>query len=150
MTAKSYPTPASESVSVRMRANGRRDTRPEIEVRRRLHGLGHRFFVDRTIRLPERRVRPDIVFPRRRLAVFIDGCFWHACPEHGTRPEWNAEYWTAKLKRNVERDRAVDQDLRAAGWLPLRYWEHERPEAVAAHIAAKINGRAPIRPGGQR
>ena len=136
-----YPYPASPAVSVRMRANGRRDTRPELAVRRRLHNAGLRFFVDRPLRLPERVVRPDITFTRARVAVFIDGCFWHACPKHGTRPEHNSGYWEPKLQRNVARDLAVDEALHHAGWLSLRHWEHEAPDHVAILIAAIVQDR---------
>lgn len=138
---KAYPHPANEAVSVRMRANRRRDTRPEVVVRSRLHRAGLRFFVDRPVRLANRTVRPDIVFPRARVAVFIDGCFWHACPEHGTKPRTNADYWTLKLRRNVYRDRAVDAGLAAAGWYAARFWEHEAPEDVAERIAVAVAAR---------
>jgi DNA mismatch endonuclease (patch repair protein) len=124
-----------------MRANTRRDTRPELAVRRQLHRAGLRFFVDRSLRLPDRVVRPDITFTRVRVAVFIDGCFWHACPEHGTQPAHNHGYWGPKLQRNVARDRAVDRALQHAGWLSLRYWEHETPDGVAASIASVLDGR---------
>ena len=111
----SYPHPASPDVSKRMRANRRRDSRAELAVRSALHAAGLRFFVDRPIRLCERVVRPDVVFPRARIAVFVDGCYWHACPEHGTQPVHNEEYWSAKLRRNVERDRAVNAGLAETG-----------------------------------
>ena len=136
-----YPYPTSPAVSIRMRANARRDTRPELAVRRRLHHAGLRFFVDRPLRLPERVVRPDITFTRARVAVFIDGCFWHACPEHGTQPEHNDEYWGPKLQRNVARDHEVDEALHHAGWLSLRHWEHEAPDRVAASIALVLEDR---------
>ena len=97
-----------------------------------------RFFVDRPIRLADRVVRPDITFPSARVAVFIDGCFWHACPEHGTNPRRNGEYWSGKLRRNVERDRLVDAGLAEAGWASVRHWEHEAPEDVAATVAAVV------------
>jgi len=137
-----YPQPLNPQVSVRMRANRRRDTGPERAVRSLLHRAGLRFFVDRPVRLADRVVRPDIVFPRARVAVFIDGCFWHACPQHGTRPRRNAGYWDPKLRRNVQRDREVDAALAAAGWLPVRHWEHESPDAVAADVEAIVSRRA--------
>jgi DNA mismatch endonuclease (patch repair protein) len=137
----SYPHPTSRAVSIRMRANTRRDTRPELAVRQRLHHAGLRFFVDRPLRLPERVVRPDITFTRARVAVFVDGCFWHACPEHGTEPAQNSGYWGPKLQRNVARDRAVDQALLRAGWCSLRHWEHEAPDDVAASIASILADR---------
>jgi DNA mismatch endonuclease, patch repair protein len=140
MTA--YPQPTSTAVTKRMRANRRKDTRPEVAVRSALHGAGLRFFVDRPVRLRDRVVRPDIVFPRARIAVFVDGCYWHACPEHGTQPMHNVEYWTLKLRRNVERDRAVDAGLVESGWFVLRCWEHEAPEAVAVKVRRAWEGAA--------
>jgi DNA mismatch endonuclease (patch repair protein) len=79
---------------------------------------------------PTFRVRPDFVFPRRRLAVFVDGCFWHGCPWHGTRPKGNAAFWRRKFARNRERDRVVNRALRRAGWRVLRIWEHTLRQAA--------------------
>lgn len=124
-----------------MRANRRRDTRAELAARSALHRSGLRFFVDRPIKLPGRTVRPDVVFPRARVAVFIDGCFWHACPEHGTQPGRNEAYWAPKLRRNVERDRAVDTDLAQAGWHVARFWEHEPTDAIAGRVATLVAAR---------
>jgi DNA mismatch endonuclease (patch repair protein) len=93
------------------------------------------------LRLADRVVRPDIVFPRLRVAVFIDGCFWHACPDHGTQPRRNGAYWSDKLRGNVERDRLIDAALREAGWLVRRHWEHEDPASTAALVAAAIRAR---------
>jgi DNA mismatch endonuclease, patch repair protein len=118
-----------------MRANRRRDTKPEVALRSALHALGLRFRKDLPIRVPGRVVRPDIVFTRDRLAVFVDGCFWHRCPLHGNVPRANNDYWQPKLDRNVARDRAVDDALRAASWRIVRAWEHDDPSAVAAAIA---------------
>lgn len=117
-----------------MRANPRRDTKPEIALRSLLHRRGLRFRKDLPIRLPERTVRPDIVFTRQHLAVFVDGCFWHCCPIHGTRPKANTGYWRPKLERNVERDRIVNEQLRSAGWAVLRAWEHEPAESVVTRV----------------
>lgn len=108
-----------------MRANRRVGTEPEVAVRSALHRRGLRFRKDHPIRVPERVVRPDVVFTRGRLAVFIDGCFWHCCPIHGTDPKVNVGYWGPKLRRNVQRDRETDAQLTAAGWTVLRAWEHE-------------------------
>ena len=111
-----------------MLANRWRDTRPEVAVRSILHRRGRRFRKRFTIRLNDRRwTQPDIVFVRKKLAVFIDGCFWHCCPEHGTAPRTNARYWSEKLQRNVTRDRDTDVRLAALGWTVLRAWEHEPP-----------------------
>jgi DNA mismatch endonuclease (patch repair protein) len=80
------------------------------------------------------RRRADVVFPRRRVAVFVDGCFWHGCPEHATSPKHNAEWWKEKLAANVRRDRDTDRRLSEAGWLVFRIWEHEDPRTAADRI----------------
>jgi DNA mismatch endonuclease (patch repair protein) len=134
-----YPTPTSADVTKRMRANRRTDTKPEIAVRSALHALGLRFRKDHPIRLEHRIVRPDIVFTRHKLAIFIDGCFWHCCPTHGNIPKANSAYWQPKLARNVARDEAVDRELTAAGWQPIRAWEHEQPAEVAARVLSIIS-----------
>ncbi len=121
-----------------MRANRRTDTKPELALRRALHAAGYRYRKDYRLDLNGgRRVRPDIVFTARRVAVFVDGCFWHSCPQHGSKPAVNVGYWDPKLRRNVERDRAADTALAAAGWEVVRIWEHEPTgDAVAAVLAA--------------
>ncbi len=120
-----------------MRANRRSDTKPELALRRALHKQGYRYRKDFRIDLAGARVRPDIAFTARRVAVFVDGCFWHCCPEHGTKPAANTWYWGPKLARNVERDRAADAALAAAGWNVVRIWEHESLDgAVGAVVAA--------------
>lgn len=88
-------------------------------------------------------MRPDLVFPRRRVAVFVDGCFWHVCPEHGREPTRNEWYWTPKLRRNVERDRAADAALEAAGWRVIRIWEHVPVEEAAAVVERGLNAAGP-------
>jgi len=129
-----------------MRANRRTDTKPELALRRALHGRGYRYRKDYRLDLTGgKRVRPDIAFTARRVAVFVDGCFWHSCPEHGSKPAVNVGYWDPKLRRNVERDRAADAALAAAGWEVVRIWEHESvADAVAAVLAALA--RRPARP----
>jgi len=129
-----------------MRANRRTDTKPELALRRALHGRGYRYRKDYRLDLDGgKRVRPDIAFTARRVAVFVDGCFWHCCPEHGSKPAVNVGYWDPKLRRNVERDRAADAALAAAGWAVVRIWEHESvADAVAAVLAALA--RRPPRP----
>jgi DNA mismatch endonuclease, patch repair protein len=115
------PKPSSRSVSAQMSRMPRSDTGPELALRSALHRRGLRFRVnDRS--LPG---RPDIVLTRARVAVFVDGCFWHACPEHGVLPESNRDWWRAKLERNVERDREKDAALEELGWLTVHVWEHE-------------------------
>jgi DNA mismatch endonuclease (patch repair protein) len=127
-----------------MRANRRTDTKPEMALRRALHGQGLRYRKDYRLDLDGARVRPDIAFTARRVAVFVDGCFWHACPEHGTKPASNTWYWGPKLARNVERDRAADAALVAAGWQVVRVWEHVPLDAaVAAVVGALTPGAAP-------
>lgn len=138
MAALPYPHPTSADVSARMRANRRRDTKPEIALRSALHALGLRFRKDHPLRLPDRIVRPDVAFPRHRLAVFVDGCFWHCCPDHGNVPQANSGYWRPKLERNVARDRAVDAALAAEGWRVVRAWEHEDPVRVALAVEALL------------
>lgn len=123
-----------------MRGNRSRNTAPEIAVRSALHRRGLRFRKNQRP-VPGLRCSADVVFPGVRIAVFIDGCYWHRCPTHGTRPTTNADYWTAKLDRNVERDRRADADLTAAGWIVLRFWEHELPNKVADRIADEVSVR---------
>jgi DNA mismatch endonuclease, patch repair protein len=149
MTA--YPNPSSPGRSTNMRANRRTDTKPELALRRALHRLGYRYRKDYRLVLDGgRRVRPDIAFTARRVAVFVDGCFWHACPQHGSRPAVNDWYWTPKLARNVERDRAADATLAAAGWQVVRVWEHETLEHALAAVIAAVGARAPAVPGGDQ
>ena len=136
-----WPTPSSASASATMRANRRRDTTPERTLRSTLHRLGWRFRVDHQVETTGRRVRPDIVFTRRRVAVFVDGCFWHSCPEHGQQPRANAPYWQHKLRMNAERDRADTNSLKSAGWTVLRVWEHEPAHDAAAAIQAVLESR---------
>ncbi len=121
-----------------MRANRRTDTKPELALRRALHRLGYRYRKDHRLDLESgRRVRPDIAFTARKVAVFVDGCFWHACPEHGSKPRANEWYWGPKLIRNVERDRVTDAALILAGWTVIRLWEHvPLDEAVATVVTA--------------
>lgn len=97
-----------------------------------------------TYPVPElRRCTIDIAFPRRRVAVFVDGCFWHGCPEHGTQPKSNVDRWTAKLEANYERDRRVDTHLRDRGWLVVRVWEHEDLETACARVLRALDERGP-------
>ena len=140
-----YPAPSSPGRAANMRAIRRTNTKPEIALRSALHRQGYRFRKDLRLELNEgARVRPDIAFTARRVAVFVDGCFWHACPEHGRDPTVNQWYWAPKLRRNVERDRAADEALAAAGWRVVRIWEHVAlTDAVAAVVAALTGGGGP-------
>lgn len=116
-----------------MQGNRRRDTQPEMGVRRLLHRAGYRYRVD--VRpLPELNRRADIVFRPHKVAVFMDGCYWHGCPDHGTRPRTNASYWGSKIEGNMARDRDTDERLTEAGWTVLRYWEHQDAHEVAAQV----------------
>src|SRR5207248_1532405 len=123
MTSMIAPGPSSPAARNVMQGNRGRDTRPEVAVRSAVHRLGLRY---RTHHPPlvGLRCRADLVFPREKVAVFLDGCFWHGCPEHGKRPVTNSEYWTAKLESNAVRDSRNNAELRNAGWEPLRIWEH--------------------------
>lgn len=128
------PEPSSDEVRRRFENQGRRDTEPELAIRRRLHAMGHRYRVD-FAPLPDlKRRRADIVFTKQKVAVFVDGCFWHRCPEHYVPPKSNAEWWEAKINANVERDRDTDARLVEAGWRVVRIWEHEDPEDAATRI----------------
>lgn len=131
------PAPLSATVSEQMSRMPRRSTGPELAVRRELHRRGLRFRVNYDV-LPG---RPDLVFTRARMAVFIDGCFWHRCPDHGTLPRNNREWWLAKLDRNVVRDAEKDAALRELGWLPLHVWEHEKPGEACDRIEHEWRSR---------
>lgn len=127
------PAPLNRLVSEQMSRMPRADTGPELALRRELHARGLRFRVhDR--RLPG---TPDVVLTRARLAVFIDGCFWHGCPEHGTLPRNNRDWWAAKLEANAERDRRKDAELTGMGWTPVHFWEHV-PVAEMADVVERL------------
>lgn len=122
------------------RANRGKDTGPELALRSALHRRGLRYRVHRRV---ERAVRTsvDIAFGPSRVAVFVNGCFWHRCPIHGTVPKANREWWLEKLERNVQRDRHNDAALAAHGWTVIRVWEHEDIEQVADEIATVVRSR---------
>ncbi|MDQ6522357.1 very short patch repair endonuclease [Nocardioides sp. LHD-245] len=134
MTRRSWATSAGTRTS--MVGNRRADTKPEIALRSALHAAGYRFRKDYRLDLGDVKARPDLVFTRAKVAVFVDGCYWHSCPEHGTQPRSNADYWTPKLARNVERDREHDAALREAGWTVVRIWEHV-PVAEAVEFVSR-------------
>ncbi|MGE5335849.1 MAG: very short patch repair endonuclease [Nitrososphaerota archaeon] len=135
------PSASSPAVRAAMRGNRKRDTRPELALRSELHRRGLRYRID-TRPLQALRCRADIVFRRQNVAVFVDGCFWHGCPEHGTSPKTNPSYWSAKITRNVERDRINDAELGDAGWVVIRVWEHELPAEAASRIAQALARRS--------
>jgi DNA mismatch endonuclease (patch repair protein) len=119
-----------------------RDTAPEVAVRRLLHAEGLRYRVNVPVPgIPRRTI--DIVFPKAKIAIFMDGCFWHGCPEHATQPKSNAEWWRAKLDKNMARDAETTEHLLAEGWTVLRFWEHETADGVAQQIAASLATRRP-------
>jgi DNA mismatch endonuclease (patch repair protein) len=141
-TKPPYPVPKTAAVSERMRRNTRTGTRPETRLRSMLHVRGLRFRKNHPLRIGGLLVRPDVVFVGARVAVFVDGCFWHRCPDHGTRPRHNTEYWAGKLDRNVARDVLVTAALRDDGWRVVRIWEHV-PSSDAAEIVVDALRAAP-------
>lgn len=134
MAEPASPPASSTAARSRMQRQARRDTRPELRIRRLLHAEGLRYRVDAPLPVPKLRRRADILFSRGRVVVFVDGCFWHRCPDHATSPKANAEWWRAKIDRNVARDADTDRWLQEAGWAVVRVWEHERAEEAAARI----------------
>lgn len=117
-----------------------KDTAAETTLRRELHALGLRYRIQIPVLTKPRRVA-DVAFAGPRVAVFVDGCFWHGCPQHATWPKQNAEFWRAKILANQERDRDTDARLRADGWTVLRVWAHEAPHEAAARIANVVHVR---------
>jgi len=120
-----------------MQANRSRDTQPELAIRRELHRRGLRYRVA-TRPVAELRRTADVVFTRARVAVFVDGCFWHGCPAHHRLPLTNRDYWQLKVARNLARDLATTSQLTAAGWVVLRFWEHEGVDSVCDAIEAAV------------
>lgn len=120
-----------------MSRQGSRDTGPEVAVRRLLHSSGMRYRVNAPVPgMPRRTI--DIVFTKAKVAVFLDGCFWHGCPHHATSPKANAEWWRTKLDRNMSRDAETTEHLQREGWTVLRFWEHEVPEDVARSVRKAV------------
>jgi DNA mismatch endonuclease (patch repair protein) len=141
-----YPNPTSVAVSQVMRGNRGADTRPEIALRSALHGRGLRFRNGLKVAAGGIQVRPDVVFSGARVAVFVDGCFWHSCPLHGVSPRRNVDYWQAKLERNRVRDERVNEVLTSEGWAVVRVWEHVPSDEAAAQVVCLIRREAPQRP----
>lgn len=141
------PPPAASSEAARrvMQSNTRRDTKPERALASALHAAGLRYRRDFPVVLDVVRVRPDFVFTRARVAVFLDGCFWHGCPEHGSTPRANGSYWVAKLARNRDRDRRVTTALEASGWTVVRIWEHVEPDRAMREIASALDTARAVR-----
>ncbi|QDP09006.1 very short patch repair endonuclease [Prescottella equi] len=134
------PRPATAGRARNMRAIRRSDTKPEVAIRSALHRRGFRFRKDFRLDLGDVKVRPDVVFTSRHVAVFVDGCFWHSCPQHGRPPASNEWYWAPKLRRTVERDRAADVALSGAGWTVVRVWEHEPVADAIGRVVAALDG----------
>lgn len=137
---KKSPSPSSQAVRNRMEAARQRDTAPEMALRSALHRRGLRYRVDVS---PLKGIRrwADVVFRPVKVAVFVDGCFWHGCPIHRTWPKANAEFWREKIERNKHRDADTDSQLMEAGWKVIRVWEHEDAEEVADKISQIIQKR---------
>ncbi|MFG1701317.1 very short patch repair endonuclease [Nonomuraea sp. NPDC049309] len=137
MAVKRPTRASSEGVRKSMQSNRGRNTGPELALRRAVHALGLRYRV--SVRpLPAIRRTADLVFTKAKVAVFMDGCFWHGCPEHHTKAATNAEYWAEKVRRNRERDAETDRLLREAGWTVVRIWEHEDPIPAARLVAETV------------
>ena len=134
------PPPSSEAARRRMKAVRRTGTAPEVALREALDVYGLSYEVDAQP-LPDLRRRADILFRKERIAVFIDGCFWHGCPIHGTRAKANARFWAEKIERNKRRDRDTDRRLEAASWKVVRVWEHEDPIEAEERIWALLQKR---------
>lgn len=127
-----------------MAAIRRADTKPEVALRSALHAAGLRFRKDLRLTLGEVKPRPDVVFTRAKVAVFVDGCFWHSCPEHGRTPRQNLAYWGPKLAGNAARDAVNDRVLSEAGWRVVRVWEHEPTAEAAERVAIIVSGLSHI------
>lgn len=139
------PRPTSAVASSVMKGNRRRDTQPELALRKAMHKRGLRYRVDFPVAAGSRRVRPDAVFTRQRVAVFLDGFSGIAARTTGSRRAANSDYWAPKLARNVERDREVDAALGLGGWMVIRIWEHEDAEAAAERIEIAVRQAQPNR-----
>ena len=129
---------STPAVRATMRGNRRTDTKPEKALRSALHAAGYRFRKDYRLDLGAAKPRPDIVFTRAKVAVFVDGCYWHSCPDHGTTPRKNSDYWTPKLARNARRDKENDEALEKAGWAVVRVWEHESVEQAVRRVRTAL------------
>lgn len=143
VSAKPPISASSSTVSRRMSLQASSGTLPELELRRELHRRGRRFRVNFRPE-PTLRRTPDVVFTRARVVVFVDGCFWHQCPEHRSYPQSNAEWWVAKLENNSRRDRDTDAQFAARGWTVVRVWEHMRPDEAADLVEMALDGGTAI------
>lgn len=139
--SRATPAASSDEARRRMEKQRRRDTKPELALRRELWARGLRYRVDYQVLHGFRR-RADVAFIGPRVAVFVDGCFWHGCPDHSSRPRANREWWASKLAGNVERDRDTDAKLSAEGWLVVRVWEHEVVVDAVARVERAVRARS--------
>lgn len=137
--SSNQPDPLNDSIRERMQKQRRRDTALEVAIRKSLHRLGYRFRVDYRAE-KSLRCRGDIVFTRKRVIVFVDGCFWHRCPIHGSWPAHNAEWWQAKLTANTERDQRNTRALEELGWVVVRVWEHEDIGDATLRVQQAVEG----------
>ena len=131
------PEPVSDTIRVRMQTTAQRNTGPEVALQCALRELGLQFLGDQP---PDSasRGRADVVFPVEKVAVFVDGCFWHSCPEHGTWPKRHGDWWRSKLLANRRRDEDANRVLRDRGWRVLRFWEHDEPKEAATIVANAV------------
>ncbi|ASK34555.1 very short patch repair endonuclease [Alcanivorax sp. N3-2A] len=135
--------PTSSDTSRRMGRVRQKGTDAEMALRREMHRIGLRYRIDYQVLRKPRRIA-DVAFPGRKIAVFVDGCFWHGCPEHATWPKRNAEFWQQKIERNRRRDMDTNDRLRSIGWTVLRFWSHESPIESAravAHAVAEVDSK---------
>lgn len=123
-----------------MKATHRRSTKPERLLCEELDRLGLKYMIDQAP-IPGLRRRADVCFSEARVAAFVDGCFWHGCPQHGTFPKANHDWWQAKIETNRQRDMDTDRSLADAGWIVLRFWEHEAASDAARIIAEALEQR---------
>jgi DNA mismatch endonuclease (patch repair protein) len=141
-TRTDRPKASSPVIQTRMERQRRRDTKPEVALRHELWRRGLRYRVDRAAIPALARRRADLVFPGVRVAVFVDGCFWHSCPEHGSMPKANRAWWRSKLQTNRARDDDTDRVLEDHDWCPIRVWEHEDVRVAADRIEAAVRTRS--------
>lgn len=132
--------PSSPEASRRLSRVRQKGTLAELDLRRALHAKGLRYRLHQPLLTKPRRVA-DIVFPRARVAIFVDGCFWHGCPKHASWPKSNADFWREKIEANRSRDADTDQRLKALGWQVVRIWEHEDAGDAAKRIAELVQAR---------
>lgn len=129
--------PSLPEVSRRMAKVRQKGTDAEVALRRAMHRIGLRYRIDYEVLRKPRRVA-DIAFPGRKIAIFVDGCFWHGCPEHATWPKRNADFWRQKIEANRQRDTDTNERLRSIGWTVLRFWSHESPAEAAKAVERMV------------